>query len=375
MLPPLPPLPTTDLEELLVRDAGRWRALAGARLFATGATGFFGLWWLSTVQQANRQLGTGIEVVALSRDPAAFAHRAPWLADDDAITLWRGDVRDFHPPAGPFDHLIHGATETSRAAAAAPGILADTLVRGTSHLLALARNWGVTRLLYLSSGAVYGEPPADLACIPESYLGAPASRAEGAAYGLGKRVGEHLCLAHGAASEVEVKIARGFSFVGPGMVLEGHFAIGNFIDDALHGRAITLRGDGSPVRSYLYAADLVSWLLAILVEGAAGGIYNVGSDQPVRLDELARWVATTVGNGGPPVVLRREVEHHHVRYVPEVRRAREELGLDVWTPLEEAIRRTAEWARPTLTPAVAREGTAATSRVDSPPASPPRTTR
>ena len=103
-------------------------------------------------------------------------------------------------------------------------------------------------------------------------------------------------------------------------------------------------GDGTPYRSYLYAADLAIWLWTILVRGKTGRPYNVGSERALPILELARVTAGVLGNPHPARVMREPVPGALAeRYIPDTARAREELGLDEWIPLEESIRRTAAW--------------------------------
>jgi dTDP-glucose 4,6-dehydratase len=174
----------------------------------------------------------------------------------------------------------------------------------------------------------------------------------GAIYGEGKRVSELLCALYAAQSGMECKIARCFAFAGPGLPLDANFAIGNFIRDAMAGRPIEIAGDGTPLRSYLYAADLAVWLWTILLRGASLEALNVGSERAVSIAELARVVAATLRPGLAVKIARAaEAGVAPARYVPATERARGRLGLVETVGLEEAVRRTATWSGVSALPA------------------------
>src|SRR3989338_4961828 len=100
--------------------------------------------------------------------------------------------------------------------------------------------------------------------LPEEYFGAPYPADVKSAWGESKRAAEFICGYYADRYGLEIKIARCFSFVGPYLPLDIHYAVGNFIRDALKGGPLRIKGDGTPVRAYLYAADLAVWLWTIL---------------------------------------------------------------------------------------------------------------
>jgi dTDP-glucose 4,6-dehydratase len=128
--------------------------------------------------------------------------------------------------------------------------------------------------------------------------------------------------------------------------LDTNFAIGNFIRDAMGGNAIKIAGDGTPLRSYLYAADMAAWLWTILLKGESGHAYNVGSDQAISISRLAQQVADVVAPGiAVHVAQKADPAAPAARYLPDITKAREKLGLKVRLQLADSISRTVQWHR------------------------------
>lgn len=335
---------TADLEHILVYTSAVWDELEGARIFVTGGTGFFGCWLLESFAWACDEHGLGATITVLTRSPEAFRRKAPHLAGHHAIRLIRGDVRSFDFPQNHYTHLIHAATEASaRLNREQPELMLETIVEGTRQTLDFAATAGVKRFLNISSGAIYGIQPPSLKRMPEEYAGRVTAHPI-TVYGKGKQTTEALGDFYAHTHALEILTARCFTFVGPHLPLNTHFAIGNFIDDCLHQRSIEIRGDGTPYRSYLYAADLAIWLWTILARGIPGRAYNVGSDQPVNIAELAETTREALDCDRPVKIAGiPDSDGAAERYVPDTTRAREELGLRQRIPLQEAIRRTAAW--------------------------------
>jgi dTDP-glucose 4,6-dehydratase len=267
----------------------------------------------------NSRLKLGAKLAVLTRQPLQ--------SDDPAIEYWRGDISSFDFPKGVFSHLVHGANPTEGS-----WRLTETIESGTAKVIDFAGAAGVLKMLYLSSGAVYGRQPSALGPIEEDReVNRPETPAD---YASAKRAAERLCLSAGAT------IARGFAFLGPGLPLHGRFAAGNFIGNLLGGEPIRVTGDGTAVRSYLYTADLGSWLWTLLFQGSRATIYNVGSDFPICIADLARKISD-YSTCSLPVTIERGPGASW--YVPSIEKANRDLGLRVQTGLDEAIRRTIEW--------------------------------
>ncbi len=343
---PFPPLPADDLSHILEHTRDYWNEMRGEQIFVTGGTGFFGAWLVESFLFANEQLGLRSKITLLTRNPTRFQKRFPLIQGNPAVRLCVGDVETFNESSQPHKFVIHAATEsTINLGATDPQRLIQSVVNGTQHVLDWAQSNRTQKLLFVSSGAVYGPQPPDLANVPESYLGAPDVNSPNAAYGESKRLAELLCILN-SSNRMEIKIARCFAFIGPHLPLDVHFAAGNFLRDVLAGSPIVVNGDGSPLRSYLYMSDLAIWLWTILFKGHAKTAYNVGSDLAISIEDLARQTAKLIS---PALEVNiqspRDLTQACRQYVPDIARARTELDLKALVPLELGLRKTLDWYR------------------------------
>lgn len=342
-----PPIPNDDLEHILEHTQGLWEALRGQSLLLTGGTGLFGKWLVAAFCRANDEYSLGAKLVVLSRNSSRAQAEAPELYCHPNVHLHPGDFQSFEFPTGGFSHIIHAATETDSFASPIPReYLYEANVAGTRRVLALAARAGTQRFLNISSGAVYGPQPLDELHIAEDSPCAPNTNRVDLAYGHSKRASEFLVAAHAERFHFEACSARCFAFVGAYLPLDSNFAIGNFIGDALHARQIQVNGDGTPLRSYLYMADLAIWLWVLLLRGQNGRCYNVGSDHAIAIAKLAQLVAEIVNPGAAISVAKDPIlGQPPPRYVPSIERARRELKLQPWVELADAIERTVTWNR------------------------------
>lgn len=308
----------------------------------SGGTGFLGRALLRK-WKIDKYIGnTDTRVTVLSRDPASFLSDYPEFASLPWLNFHKGDICDplSLPRKDRFTHVLHAASGFMLGPRLGSLAHYHQTVEGTENLLELAVTVGARRFLLTSTGGVYGPQPSVVAALAEDWPGSPDLRNPANAYSLGKRAAEHLCALYQDAYGLEVVIARCFAFVGRDLPLDAHFAIGNFIRDALGRDAIEVAGDGSPLRTYLDQDDLAHWLLTLLARGQAGEIYNVGSDEVVSIAELAHRVRNLLAPDKPVLIRgRRQDGQGRNRYVPDIRKARAELGLGVTIPLDEAIRR------------------------------------
>ncbi len=321
----------SDLQHFYQHTEALWPGLNGSNILVTGATGFVGSWLLESFLWVKKNLNLNARLYALTRDAQAFHARKPWLAHASGLEILVGDLKAFEFPRVRFDFVIHAAVEHENI---------EANLTGVRRIIDLARSQGITRLLFISSGAVYDPQPSEVDQLSETFAttGRPANL-----YAQIKRESEAMFL-EAARAGLRVSIARLFTFAGPYLPLNKNFAIGNFVNDALHGGPIQILGDGTTVRSYLYAADLAIWLWTVMLRGESGSIFNVGSDQAVSILELARAVARVCNVTRGISDAQQAIHGGNVRrYVPSIQRARTELGLAPWISLDESIRRMYAW--------------------------------
>lgn len=334
---------TGNLEETLHADLVRVLAhvdlapLAGRHLFLTGCTGFVGAWLLRALDVLNHD-GLGIRATVLARDAASFSRRQPRLAQMPWLRVLAGDVTSAAFDTGAVDLVVHGA------AAVRPEALHDTytvmsdLTRGTQRVLDHAAAASAERILLLSSGTVYGPLPAGESAYAEHL---PCTVSPTDAYACGKVGMEALALAHARSRGLPAVIARMFAFVGPW--LPDHLAVAQILHMVAENDVVTLNGDGRPVRSFLYGADMAMWLLTLLAHGENGLICNVGSDEALDLAALADMATDLLAPAKPVTTGSADANAPRSRYVPDIGLARRRFGLAPWTPLPTALSRHFSW--------------------------------
>jgi len=325
--------------------------LKGESIFVTGGTGLFGSWLIGKILEVNRRLSLGINLTILSRDPDATTKSGIERMEAGEGKYLVGDVESFEFIEEKFDRIIHLAATSASETYEGKNQLSKfrMLSYGTERVLQFAVHCEAKHVLFTSSGIVYGDICENIIGVSEEYQGAPSTQDVNSALAQGKRSAEFLCAYYADQYDIQVSIARCFSFVGPGLPLGIHYAIGNFIQDAIGAAKITVRGDGSPVRSFLYMGDLVVWLLALLTRESGPSVYNVGSDQAITIVDLAGMIREILCPNKEIEILG-DSEHavgnfSRNRYVPSIELARRELGVDVWTSLESSIKMTADHAR------------------------------
>ena len=317
--------------------------LEGKVILASGCTGFFGKWVHIALDYLNSQ-GMNIHLKRLERHPDTFLNSyrhwasAPWSSSLIAQAEEYASI-----DVGAFDFALHMATTSSaKLIKENPSSMARCMINGTSGMLEqCAKN--NARMLMISSGAIYGKKKKDAEIPQENSTSfyAPDVLDPAQLYGESKRAAESMCAA--MSSDVDCVISRPFAFLGPHLPLHEHFAAGNFLKDAAAGRVIEIKGDGSPIRSYMHPADMTAWHFYLLCHGKSNEAYNVGSDQALSLANLAELIAKSAQSPGYNLGIQ-NTSTNPDSYLPSIKKAKS-LGLRLAHSLDESIMDSLMWLK------------------------------
>lgn len=312
---------------------------SGNHVLLTGGTGFFGRALLRHWQSQEQNGEKIAKVCVLSRNPESFLKKYPEFSGHSWLHFHQGDILSTTSlPRDDFTHLLHAATDSTLGPKLTPLERYIQIVDGTRNMLEYAVANQIPKFLLTSSGGVYGQQPKEIISIPEDYNGMPDPLRSENAYSIAKRSAEHLCTLYRDSFGLKVILARCFTFIGRDLPFDAHFAIGNFIQDAVCGREIIVKGDGSPVRTYLDQRDLAHWLNTLMYEGLNGEAYNIGSDVQITIQELAHLVRDTIA---PQSIVRIATQpntnNFRNRYIPNILKVQKNLKLAIKYSLKQAI--------------------------------------
>lgn len=326
------------IDKNLGTDIERFR---GSSILITGSTGFIGKGLLETFLWLDEIYALGLKITSISRDPGSFFLKYPHFKKSTKFRLLKGNIKEkiSDLDIGSIDYVIHAATDVIRKSVALD--VFNSCIEGTRNVIDLAKLRGCKSFLLVSSGAVYGQQPADISSLSESYIGGIDLSSPKSAYALGKQASEWI-LHQNASETMEVKVIRGFAFTGPYLPLDQHFAIGNFIGAALQNRSINILGDGTSLRTYLYSAELCLWMLKVLLKGKSQEVWNIGGEQEVSIAELA-FLVKDVLNSRSNISIIGKPTGRIEKYIPSINKIALDLGLFPSVDIKNAIVKTANW--------------------------------
>lgn len=312
----------------------------------TGASGFVGKWLLASWVTAREEFGVKGHLTCLSRYPSSYPESLRRDASRAGVEFRFMDVRSLPTQSDlqAVHWLIHAATPTTLGLS--PAALMETVTNildGQRAVIDFSSKNHITRVLFLSSGAVYGAQPFENDGYSEDDSVGPNPLNPLTGYHEAKRLAETFGAIAAMDCGPEFVSARLFAFIAPLLPLDAHFAAGNFIRDVLLEQDIQLTGTGQSLRSYQYGTDLTTWLWTILKRGRNLRAYNVGSNEAISIESLAHLIARSSGKNVRVVKSDVSLRNQESRYTPKIERAHRELKLRNFVSLASAIERTLSW--------------------------------
>lgn len=329
-----------DLSKILEKAVTPLQSLKNTHIFITGARGFFGVWLIEALLFANTSKQLNITIYALTRSKADFYAMYPHFQSFEHLKIVEGTVLEYSYNFQSIDYIIHAANLPYYPSSTWATDHINYGIQGTQNIFHLAKKYHVKSLLITSSGAVYRNfytPTNNPLKEDELFL----NTKEASVYAETKKVIEQLTHDFYEQTQIPCSIARCFALAGAHLPLE-KFALGNFIQNALNKKTISIMGTGEATRSYMYGSDLVIWLLTILVNAKNLHTYNVGSDEPFTIKELASLIAdrykldiVIYGN--------KDTGNAPAQYIPNIEQAKKALNLDISLSLLEMVEKMYDW--------------------------------
>jgi dTDP-glucose 4,6-dehydratase len=297
--------------ELLLESGSKFREFDSASITILGGTGFIGQWLIQALHEYRLNFGIHSEITVVTRNSKA-AHRLFVEEFGIPVKIIEFDFTSESIELERSDFFVNGATPSRKKTGLedSDAVFTSSFNASNSIIRSAIKYGNKPRVLNLSSGIVYG--PQELGVRNQSERPISLQPNSQSGYLNAKLASDKLFSEANTAELIKSISPKLFAFAGPGIALDEHFAVGNFLRDGLEGRPITISGNPSTTRSYLYPTDLVVWVLTALLRPENLDV-NIGSETPVTILELATLVSNITSNKGVKVV---NQDHLASNYVP-----------------------------------------------------------
>lgn len=305
------------------------------RICFLGGTGFIGTWLVSALNYLSIKQDVPVEMTVYTRDRQRAQQKFP-RESFGKLKIIEFDFFNGSCDLGMHDFFVNGATPTStKPDALSKEIFYYPTINAITSIIQAAKKYGNNpRVLNLSSGAVYGAQSMDMTLRPEG----EAKKLEFSDddYLAAKLVSEDMLKNPDVRQILKATSPRLFSFYGPGLPIDQHFAIGNFVRDGLMGIPIRINGNPETRRSYMFPTDLVVWLIKSILNPKDENL-NVGSQDSISMFDLGMLISNLTHKRGVEVLNPKTPPNN---YVPKTEIFRSiydvkenvgiETGLNLW---------------------------------------------
>jgi dTDP-glucose 4,6-dehydratase len=330
-------LPQSDLDLITSYLEPHKEAFEKAKVLIYGGTGFVGTWLTSGLLNANQILNLNLEISLITRDKRLASSKFGDMSKH--IQFIQNDLSVSEPmDAAHADYIFLGATPTTTSTGSNKSVEVITSAKNAaSHASgATSHKFSKPIVLHLNSGAIYGKQPMDMRLRSESD---PVLKFSSEPYIQAKILIDKILFDAHMNGLVVFKSPRLFAFAGPLIPLREHFAIGNFLFDALSNEKVQLLGSQNTTRSYLYPTDLIGILIQLTQVDTKLAI-NIGSDTPIKLRDLAVKISNSTTSHG---IYMSNPNEEPSNYVPSIENLRETIWRKELITIDQAIQNWLSW--------------------------------
>ncbi|MFX1587557.1 MAG: UDP-glucuronic acid decarboxylase family protein [Promethearchaeota archaeon] len=341
-----------DINEILDRLRKENISFKDKTILVTGGAGFLGSWVCDVL------VNQGAYCICLDNFSSGSGRNISHLMDKENFRLINHDISkpiyfgfSNYPESvcvgdiKKIDIVMHMASRASPFEFKDhPISILKSNTMGTMNALGIAKAHNAL-LFYTSTSEVYGNPPDDAIPTSENYFGHVNPVGPRSCYDESKRAGEAFVKAYELQHKIRTKIVRIFNTSGPRIRHGPEFGrvIPNFIHQALKEEDITVFGDGSQTRSFIYVIDEIEGILKMVdSERALGEVINIGNDREYTILEIAELIKELT-NSNSKIVFKPLPIDDPIRRCPDLSKAKRILNWQPITPLKEALMKTIAW--------------------------------
>ena len=324
--------------DLLLSSGFTFQEFDGSKITILGGTGFVGQWLVYALTEFGAHVGFTPEITVVTRNTS----KAQKLFNEKfgiKVKISEFDFTSGSMELEESDFFINGATPSTKKTGMenAEAVYTSSINASSSIIRSAIKHQNQPRVVNLSSGIVYGSQALSERNQPERPISIQPVSPSG--YLNAKIAAENMFSTASADGVVNSISPRLFAFAGPGIALDEHFAIGNFLRDGLQGKEIEIKGNATTIRSYLYPTDLVIWILAALLNPKNFN-GNIGSELPISMFDLANQISEMTSRKGVRVL----GEHTPAsNYVPSTLGFRQSYGVSQRVTLTDSLERWIWW--------------------------------
>ena len=341
-----------DISEIITRLKREDISFEGKTILVTGGAGFLGSWICDVLVEQ------GALCICLDNLSSGQSENIEHLMESDNFRFINHDISypiyfgfSYHPlgvcigDINKIDIVMHMASRASPFEfKVEPISILKSNTLGTMNTLGIAKFHNAL-FFYTSTSEVYGNPPKEAVPTPESYFGYVNPVGPRSCYDESKRAGEAFVKAYELQHQMRTKTVRIFNTSGPRIRYGPEFGrvVPNFIHQAINDDDITIFGDGSQTRSFIYVVDEIEGLLKfVFKDEAIGEVINLGSDKEYTIIDLAK-IIIELTNSKSKIVFKSLPIDDPVHRCPNIKRAKDILNWEPKTSLQEGLKKTIDW--------------------------------